>query len=274
MRPPAPAGIDVDSSRHVSITDADVDTADDALCLKTTQPGRPLEHVTVSDCRCVFGVCAPWLNVYTACWAAAAGGRQGQAACVAGCQLNSKLCAECKSLTPAPLPQAALQVLRRQARQRGRGGHAPPQLRAPGGARLPPRPGHPAAVRPGGAAGSAPRVWIGLLVWQGLLRSSGRPEPRGLSTPSAPPRPAPPCAPRRDGGSISGVAFRNVSLSTRLYDPSWWGAAEPIYVTAVPRNASTQVRIWRGCPPACPLLPAHLLACQLARRRCGAQERP
>ena len=41
----------MDSSRHVSITHADVDTADDAICLKTTSPGHPLEHVTVSDCR-------------------------------------------------------------------------------------------------------------------------------------------------------------------------------------------------------------------------------
>ena len=45
------AGIDVDSSSHVSISHADVDTADDAICLKTTSPGHPLEHVTVSDCR-------------------------------------------------------------------------------------------------------------------------------------------------------------------------------------------------------------------------------
>lgn len=54
---------------------------------------------------------------------------------------------------------------------------------------------------------------------------------------------------RRDSGSISDVRFQNVSASTRLYHPSWWGAAEPIYVTAVPRNRSTQVKwgIQGGC---------------------------
>lgn len=50
----------------------------------------------------------------------------------------------------------------------------------------------------------------------------------------------------RDGGTISDVHFRNVSASTRLYHPSWWGAAEPIYVTAVPRNRTTQVGGRRG----------------------------
>jgi polygalacturonase len=43
----------VDGSRHVSIVDADVDTADDAICLKTTSPGHPLQHVVVRDCRYV-----------------------------------------------------------------------------------------------------------------------------------------------------------------------------------------------------------------------------
>lgn len=46
-----PAGIDVDGSRHVTISDAEVDTADDAICLKTVEAGRPLEHVAVHDCR-------------------------------------------------------------------------------------------------------------------------------------------------------------------------------------------------------------------------------
>lgn len=45
-----PPGIDIDSSSHVTVTGADVDTADDAICLKTTSPGHPLEHVAVSDC--------------------------------------------------------------------------------------------------------------------------------------------------------------------------------------------------------------------------------
>lgn len=50
---PAGAGIDIDGSRHVGLRDVEVDTADDAICLKTTTPGWPLEHVTVSDCRWV-----------------------------------------------------------------------------------------------------------------------------------------------------------------------------------------------------------------------------
>eukprot|EP00892_Ulva_mutabilis_P000389 jgi/Ulvmu1/10350/UM061_0033.1 len=41
-------GIDVDSSEHVKVTNIDVDTADDALCIKTTEPGRPTAHVTVT----------------------------------------------------------------------------------------------------------------------------------------------------------------------------------------------------------------------------------
>lgn len=40
-------GIDVDSSEHVSISGIDVDTADDALCIKTTEPGRHTAHVAV-----------------------------------------------------------------------------------------------------------------------------------------------------------------------------------------------------------------------------------
>ncbi len=30
-------------------------------------------------------------------------------------------------------------------------------------------------------------------------------------------------------------------MSTQYYDPSWWGRAEPIYITACPRSASTKV---------------------------------
>ncbi|KAL3680773.1 hypothetical protein R1sor_023729 [Riccia sorocarpa] len=45
----------------------------------------------------------------------------------------------------------------------------------------------------------------------------------------------------RDGGSISDVVFANIDLSTRYYDPSWWGRAEPIYITACRRTPSTVV---------------------------------
>lgn len=43
-------GIDVDGSRRVSIRGCRVDTADDAVCLKTTRPDKPLRDVWVSDC--------------------------------------------------------------------------------------------------------------------------------------------------------------------------------------------------------------------------------
>lgn len=47
----------------------------------------------------------------------------------------------------------------------------------------------------------------------------------------------------RDKGSISHVSFSQVNVATRLFDPRWWpGQAEPIYVTAVPRDSSTKVR--------------------------------
>lgn len=45
----------------------------------------------------------------------------------------------------------------------------------------------------------------------------------------------------RDGGSVNGVTFSNINITTRYYDSSWWGRAEPIYVTACPRDPSTVV---------------------------------
>ncbi|MEO8617597.1 MAG: glycosyl hydrolase family 28 protein [Luteolibacter sp.] len=43
-------GIDADSCDTVRITDCDIDTGDDAICLKATSP-RPCRNVTVSGCR-------------------------------------------------------------------------------------------------------------------------------------------------------------------------------------------------------------------------------
>ncbi|KAM5558947.1 hypothetical protein ABKV19_020547 [Rosa sericea] len=40
----------------------------------------------------------------------------------------------------------------------------------------------------------------------------------------------------RDGGNVSDVIFSNINISTRYYDQSWWGRAEPIYVTTCPRD--------------------------------------
>ncbi|KAJ4829575.1 hypothetical protein Tsubulata_031627 [Turnera subulata] len=45
----------------------------------------------------------------------------------------------------------------------------------------------------------------------------------------------------RDGGNVSDIVFSNINISTRYYDPSWWGRAEPIYVTNCPRNSSSRV---------------------------------
>lgn len=44
----------------------------------------------------------------------------------------------------------------------------------------------------------------------------------------------------RDGANVSDVTFSNIKISTRYYDPSWWGRAEPIYVTTCPRDQSSK----------------------------------
>lgn len=45
----------------------------------------------------------------------------------------------------------------------------------------------------------------------------------------------------RDKGNIENVQFSNITIETRRFDDKWWGCAEPIYVTAIPRNNETQV---------------------------------
>lgn len=45
----------------------------------------------------------------------------------------------------------------------------------------------------------------------------------------------------RDEGSVENVLFSDTIVETRLFHPAWWGKAEPIYVTALPRNPDTQV---------------------------------
>lgn len=49
--------------------------------------------------------------------------------------------------------------------------------------------------------------------------------------------------PRRSScaGNVSNVTYANIGMSTRYYHPSWWGLAEPIYVTACNRTADTAV---------------------------------
>ncbi|XP_059668473.1 probable polygalacturonase [Cornus florida] len=44
----------------------------------------------------------------------------------------------------------------------------------------------------------------------------------------------------RDGGNVSDITFSNINISTRYYDPSWWGRAEPIYVTTCPRDKNSK----------------------------------
>ncbi|MCE5273329.1 glycoside hydrolase family 28 protein [bacterium] len=45
----------------------------------------------------------------------------------------------------------------------------------------------------------------------------------------------------RDEGRVDNVIFANMIVTTRLHSPNWWGKAEPIYVTAVPRHPETKV---------------------------------
>ncbi|KAM1792221.1 hypothetical protein ACFX12_036098 [Malus domestica] len=41
-------------------------------------------------------------------------------------------------------------------------------------------------------------------------------------------------------GNVSDITFSNINMSTRYYDQSWWGRAEPIYVTTCPRHSKSK----------------------------------
>ncbi|KAK3035159.1 hypothetical protein RJ639_032832 [Escallonia herrerae] len=43
-----------------------------------------------------------------------------------------------------------------------------------------------------------------------------------------------------DGGNVSDITFSNINITTRYYDSSWWGRAEPIYVTTCPRDSKSK----------------------------------
>ena len=43
----------------------------------------------------------------------------------------------------------------------------------------------------------------------------------------------------RDEGIVENILFKNITVEGRLFDDVWWGKAEPIYVTAYKRQAST-----------------------------------
>ncbi|MCD8482668.1 MAG: glycosyl hydrolase family 28 protein [Verrucomicrobia bacterium] len=45
----------------------------------------------------------------------------------------------------------------------------------------------------------------------------------------------------RDCGDVEDVHFEDIDVHTVRHDPMWWGAAEPIYVTAHRRNPATTV---------------------------------
>lgn len=45
----------------------------------------------------------------------------------------------------------------------------------------------------------------------------------------------------RDAGTIENVLFSNIVVDTHLLPGPWWGKAEPIYVTSVPRDADTDL---------------------------------
>ncbi len=44
----------------------------------------------------------------------------------------------------------------------------------------------------------------------------------------------------RDKGNVENVVFSNMSIETRRFSEEWWGRAEPISITAINRNASTE----------------------------------
>ncbi|WP_207592460.1 glycosyl hydrolase family 28 protein [Halomontanus rarus] len=45
----------------------------------------------------------------------------------------------------------------------------------------------------------------------------------------------------RDSGTLENVLFSNIVIETRLLSGPWWGKAEPIYVTSVPRDEETEL---------------------------------
>lgn len=45
----------------------------------------------------------------------------------------------------------------------------------------------------------------------------------------------------RDSGSIEHILFSNITVETELLPGPWWGKAEPIYVTSVPRDDETDL---------------------------------
>lgn len=45
----------------------------------------------------------------------------------------------------------------------------------------------------------------------------------------------------RDGGDVERIRFSDITVETRLFEGPWWGKAEPLYVTSVPRDEATDL---------------------------------
>lgn len=50
----------------------------------------------------------------------------------------------------------------------------------------------------------------------------------------------------RDGGTFENILFSDCIIDTKLNHDDWWGKAEPIYITAIPRNKDTKVGFIRN----------------------------
>lgn len=50
----------------------------------------------------------------------------------------------------------------------------------------------------------------------------------------------------RDWGNVENVLFQNIIIRTRLFDSLWWGRAEPIAVTVLPRRRGDRLGAVRG----------------------------
>lgn len=44
----------------------------------------------------------------------------------------------------------------------------------------------------------------------------------------------------RDQGSMEGLQFTNITIESLFYERVWWGGAEPIHITAMPRAVNTE----------------------------------
>lgn len=50
----------------------------------------------------------------------------------------------------------------------------------------------------------------------------------------------------RDEGNIENILVQNLTIETRLFHPAWWGAGEPISITALPRTEGAKIGRIRG----------------------------